>query len=236
VSYKQVGQAMQLEIPFAMLGITDPDAIQLEFKWADNYQGEDDIWSFYRNGDAAPYGRMNFVYGTLSDCAFIRESREEAEKKPHPDGLKIKGVSLEGTWSMSRISNGTEDSTYGPSRVFDKDVESRWNPCATDYKSGEALVLQLNGTYTLESVQVTCTKIMTYFDVYVSADGEEYHKVASVNSSNESEVYADYVCNLDLGNAENVRFVKLVFTGAKTNTLWINIHEISFKDVPPVAA
>lgn len=236
VAYKQAGQAMQLEIPFEMLGITDPDDIHLEFKWADNYQGEDDIWSFYRNGDAAPYGRMNFVYGTLADCAFVRQSREEAEKQPHPDGLKIKGVSLEGKWSMSRISNGTEDSTYGPSRVFDKDLESRWNPCAADYKSGEALVLQLNGTYTLESMQVACTKIATYFDVYTSADGEAYHKVASVNSANEGEVYADYVCNVSLNHAENVRFVKLVFTGAKTNTLWINIHEISFTDVPPVAA
>ena len=238
VAYKQAGRAMQLEIPLEMLGILDPDAIELEFKWADNYQGEDDIWSFYKNGDAAPYGRLNFVYGSLKDCAFVRESREEAEKKPHPDGLKIKGVTVEGVWSEDRINGETEDSSYGPSRVFDKDTDSRWNPCATDFKSGEALILELNGTYTLESMHMDNTKITTYFEVYTSADGEQYQKVAAVDSSNAGECYADFICDLSLGNAENVKFVKLVFTGAKnstnTTTLWLNIHEITFKDVPPV--
>ena len=233
VAYKQAGRAMQLEIPLEMLGITDSSEISFEFKWADNYQGEDDIWSFYRNGDAAPYGRLNFVYGTLEECAFVRETREEAEKKPHPDGLKIKGISLEGKWSEDRINDGVEDSSYGPSRVFDGDLEGRWNPCALNFKNGEAMILELNGTYTLESLQVVNTKIKVYFDVYVSADGEEYQKVASVDKTNAEEVYTEYVCDLNLNNVEQVKYVKLMFTGAKNtsnaDTRWINIHEISFK-------
>ena len=47
-------------IPLTLLGLTEE--VSLQFKWADNYQGEDDIFSFYLNGDSAPYGRLNFVY------------------------------------------------------------------------------------------------------------------------------------------------------------------------------
>lgn len=38
------------------------NALNLQFKWADNYQTEDDIWTFYEDGDAAPYGRLNYVF------------------------------------------------------------------------------------------------------------------------------------------------------------------------------
>ena len=38
----------------------------LQFKWADNYQGEGDIYSFYRDGDAAPIGRFNYIYTEAS--------------------------------------------------------------------------------------------------------------------------------------------------------------------------
>ena len=33
----------------------------LTFKWADNYN-ENDIYSFYTQGDCAPYGRLCYVY------------------------------------------------------------------------------------------------------------------------------------------------------------------------------
>ena len=39
--------------------ITDADAIS--FKWADNYV-ENDVYSFYTSGDAAPYGRLCYSY------------------------------------------------------------------------------------------------------------------------------------------------------------------------------
>ncbi|MDO5329091.1 MAG: hypothetical protein Q4E88_03195 [Coriobacteriia bacterium] len=40
--------------------------IDIEFKWADNFQGEGDIVSFYKDGDVAPFGRMNFVYSDVN--------------------------------------------------------------------------------------------------------------------------------------------------------------------------
>ena len=54
------GNKLHAAIPLTLLGLTEE--VSLQFKWADNYQGEDDIFSFYLNGDSAPYGRLNFVY------------------------------------------------------------------------------------------------------------------------------------------------------------------------------
>ena len=56
---------MMAAIPRDLLGIPDDNGscvLDIEFKWADNYQGEGDIWSFYTDGDAAPYGRLNYVF------------------------------------------------------------------------------------------------------------------------------------------------------------------------------
>ena len=222
---------MQLEIPRSMLGYGEEEQINLEFKWADNYQGEDDIWSFYRNGDCAPYGRLNFIYGTLLDCSFARESREEAEKRPSPDGLKIKRWELEGKWSEDRVSDeGNEDGTYGPSRILDGNIETKWNPCTTE-NGGAGILFELNGTYTLDSIQCTFTAMQNYFDVYVSGDGIEYRPVASVNASNAGNCYDGDVCTVDMENAEGVKFVKLIFTGSNKNSLWINFMEFAIKDV-----
>lgn len=231
IAYRQVGSFMQLEIPRSMLGYGEEEQINLEFKWADNYQGEDDIWSFYRNGDCAPYGRLNFIYGTLLDCTFARESREEAEKRPSPDGLKIKRWELEGKWSEDRVSDeGNEDGTYGPSRILDGNIETKWNPCTTE-NGGAGILFELNGTYTLDSIQCTFTAMQNYFDVYVSGDGIEYRPVASVNASNAGNCYDGDVCTVDMENAEGVKFVKLIFTGSNKNSLWINFMEFAIKDV-----
>ena len=55
------GNELQLAIPKKALGITDEMEVQLQFKWADNYQ-DNNVYSFYTDGDAAPIGRLNFVY------------------------------------------------------------------------------------------------------------------------------------------------------------------------------
>ena len=65
VRFKTEGNQMMAAIPRDLLGIPDDNGscvLDIEFKWADNYQGEGDIWSFYTDGDAAPYGRLNYVF------------------------------------------------------------------------------------------------------------------------------------------------------------------------------
>lgn len=62
ISYRVDGCELQLAIPRAALGLAAGDAVQLEFKWVDNYQVPGDILDFSVHGDAAPAGRFNFVY------------------------------------------------------------------------------------------------------------------------------------------------------------------------------
>ena len=62
VAMKVEGNQLQLAIPKKALGITDNAKVTFQFKWADNYQGEGEINSFYLDGDAAPIGRLNYVF------------------------------------------------------------------------------------------------------------------------------------------------------------------------------
>ena len=68
VEMKVEANKMMIAIPQKALNIAD-ELIDIQFKWADNYQkndkGEYDINTFYCHGDAAPYGRMNFVYSEV---------------------------------------------------------------------------------------------------------------------------------------------------------------------------
>ncbi|MFR1518815.1 MAG: dockerin type I domain-containing protein [Clostridia bacterium] len=60
VEYAVSGDMMMVAIPKAALGITGSD-FTIQFKWSDNCTSAD-VYSFYTDGDAAPYGRMNYVY------------------------------------------------------------------------------------------------------------------------------------------------------------------------------
>ena len=60
VQYSVKGDMMMVAIPKAALGINGTD-FTIQFKWSDNCTSGD-FYSFYTDGDAAPYGRLNYVY------------------------------------------------------------------------------------------------------------------------------------------------------------------------------
>lgn len=60
MDYLYCKNEMHLKIPKSMLDISGK-SFSLEFKWSDHMQNED-VMDFYVNGDAAPRGRMNYVY------------------------------------------------------------------------------------------------------------------------------------------------------------------------------
>ena len=60
VEYSVLGDMMMVAIPKSALGITDAD-FTIQFKWSDHCTSGD-VYSFYTDGDAAPIGRMNYVY------------------------------------------------------------------------------------------------------------------------------------------------------------------------------
>lgn len=57
---------MMVKIPRRMLGIGSQELINIQFKWADNVNfdksGEFDVFSFYKDGDVAPIGRLNYLF------------------------------------------------------------------------------------------------------------------------------------------------------------------------------
>jgi len=62
VAMKVEGNELQLAIPKTVLGIASGTETTFQFKWADNYQGEGNIDTFYLDGDTAPMGRLNYVF------------------------------------------------------------------------------------------------------------------------------------------------------------------------------
>ncbi|WP_423128735.1 T9SS type A sorting domain-containing protein [Gaoshiqia sp. Z1-71] len=49
-----------IKIKRSLLGITDDNLLDFEFKWSDNMQEDGNIMDFYVNGDVAPGGRFNY--------------------------------------------------------------------------------------------------------------------------------------------------------------------------------
>ena len=58
------GNRLMLRVGKALLGFAPGANASLRFKWADNYT-DGDIYSFYTRGEAAPYGRLNWVYKSI---------------------------------------------------------------------------------------------------------------------------------------------------------------------------
>ena len=54
-------RAARYEIPLADLGLDGAQRFELQFKWSDNRQADDPM-DFYVNGDAAPRGRLNYLF------------------------------------------------------------------------------------------------------------------------------------------------------------------------------
>ncbi len=71
VDMKVEDNKLMLSVPRTLLELEygKVNALNLQFKWADNYQTEDDIWTFYEDGDAAPYGRLNYVFSGADETS-----------------------------------------------------------------------------------------------------------------------------------------------------------------------
>ncbi len=57
----QEGRALMLSLDRALLRLDREGKPDLEFKWIDNI-ALDNVMNFYRDGDAAPFGRFNYVF------------------------------------------------------------------------------------------------------------------------------------------------------------------------------
>jgi hypothetical protein len=55
------GKMLMITLPMQTLGLSF-DSLDLEFKWSDNMQVDDDPLDWYVNGDAAPGARFNYIF------------------------------------------------------------------------------------------------------------------------------------------------------------------------------
>jgi len=62
VSYRVKDNKMMIAVPLEMLEISDYSKINVSFKWADSVVKISNMEAFYELGDAAPLGRLNYVY------------------------------------------------------------------------------------------------------------------------------------------------------------------------------
>jgi hypothetical protein len=91
VSYRVKGQEMMIAVPLEMLNVEGYKEINVEFKIADSRTVYDEMEDFYCDGDAAPLGRMNYVYQNyipgVSEITY-----PERETEPVTDAQTENGV------------------------------------------------------------------------------------------------------------------------------------------------
>ena len=131
----------------------------------------------------------------------------------------ITSSTLVGTWK----SNGD------PTKAYDGNTGTRWNPQSTGYESGEGIIFNLDNAYDLSQIKITVGSRYHYFDIYGSADGITYQPVVTVDASNYATYYlTNYVCTIDNLNTKNVQYLKVLITGnsAPTMNAYVNFDEI----------
>lgn len=94
VSYRVKGNEMMITVPLSMLGVKNYKQINLQFKWADSETTYDEMEDFYCDGDAAPLGRLNYIYQNYiplsgedvpEDTSTEETTENPGETTPSPD-------------------------------------------------------------------------------------------------------------------------------------------------------
>ena len=228
--YMLVGKEMQIMIPTRLIGLDDGNALNVEFKWADNYQGEDDVFSFYLNGDAAPYGRLNYTYsapGFLADYDYLYLNEVDVQGAEVTDNRPVVKAGISGNTILGTWTNNRDGSTsVGPQKTYDDSLTSMWNPQVKNYTSGEGIVYALDGSYDLQAMKLTFGSRKYYFTVSISRDGMSYTPILTVDSGNSNVYYAGYVCTLPDLTVYGATHVRIDFTGSSDGGTWIALYDV----------
>ena len=142
-----------------------------------------------------------------------------------PDGgnVVITSGSLTGQWV-----NAQENTSYSPLQSYDHNVESFWNPGANSGYAGEpGIVYELKNACNLTMLRLIFAIRYYYFDILVSTDGNTYTPITSVTEGNYASYYTDgYVCTIDSLTAQNIKYIKIIFTGDSNNKCWVSLKEV----------
>lgn len=177
----------------------------------------------------ARYIRLDFLgsangttYISLMEIAAAGKAPVIADDGRAAVDYAIIANSVEGTWVNDRIG----DSKIGPEMSYDDSTSTIWNPQATNYKSGEAIVYTLDKAYDLEQVAITCGTREYYFDLSVSGDGLNYTHIARVNADTASRYFDGLVATVDGIGVSGVKYVKLSFLGSANGTTYVSVADM----------
>ena len=62
ISYRAKGNQMMIAVPLTLLGVENYNDLTFDFKWVDSDSKITTMEQFYTEGDAAPLGRLNYVF------------------------------------------------------------------------------------------------------------------------------------------------------------------------------
>lgn len=130
-----------------------------------------------------------------------------------------------------------------PEKSYDGNAGNMWNPQAGGgYAGAPGIIYKLDAAYDLTQIVFTFGIRPYYFDLYASSYGTEYSRVAQVTSANADSYYNGYVCTINFDSADNVQYIKLIFTGSGGNgSLYVALNETEVSgyvtgDVPDLSA
>ena len=112
VSYRVEGNEMMVAVPQSMIGCEGYLELCMQFKWADSETSIDEMEDFYCDGDAAPLGRMNFVYQNyipgVSEIKYPWETDAPTEAPTDP----ATDVSTDTPSDTVAITDATDEETH----------------------------------------------------------------------------------------------------------------------------
>ena len=161
------------------------------------------------------------IYGTVSIGEPPAPEGTEPED-PANATIPVVGHTITGQWQQTNET----DVVVGPQNAYDGDPNTKWTSFATgiSFNNGEGIVLEFDWAYDLTKLEITVSLRNYYFNVYGSTDNKTYRKIASVT---DDSYYTDYVCTLDNLNAENVKYLRILFTGNAENSAFTNLNEVA---------
>lgn len=108
VSYRVKDNQMMIAVPLEMLGVQHCDYVNLHFKWMDSETKVTTMEQFYTEGDAAPLGRLNYVFNTcLPGSTPPAEDETETAEDPSTTPSDDPTVTSEVTEPADTRTSGT---------------------------------------------------------------------------------------------------------------------------------
>lgn len=119
VTYKVEGNKMMIEVPLEMLGYSDYRQVYMEFKWADADEEVqfNEMEDFYCFGDAAPMGRLNYIYQTYipgeSEFEDLNKPGSDTSTEDETGNISEITTDVAGTQAPDEVTTNESDANSG---------------------------------------------------------------------------------------------------------------------------